>query len=171
MLMRKFNEKGFTLAELLIVVAIIAVLVAVSIPVFTTQLEKSREETDIANLRSAYAIVQTDAMTEGYKQPGSSAANGKYTKGDNNQYIAYYNIKAGELSNTNDGAKGKGSATKGGCEELTGHINYNEETPGNTTYLTVVIYEENNVAKDVQVGFTDKNSITASTKIGSSDWK
>ena len=32
----KKNKKGFTLAELLIVVAIIAVLVAISIPIFTT---------------------------------------------------------------------------------------------------------------------------------------
>ena len=49
------NKKGFTLAELLIVVAIIAVLVAIAIPVFTNQLEKSREATDAANIRSAYA--------------------------------------------------------------------------------------------------------------------
>ena len=48
------NKKGFTLAELLIVVAIIAVLVAISIPVFTSQLETSREATDLANVRSAY---------------------------------------------------------------------------------------------------------------------
>lgn len=51
----KNNKKGFTLAELLIVVAIIAVLVAISIPIFTTQLEKAREATDVANLRAAYA--------------------------------------------------------------------------------------------------------------------
>ena len=55
----KQNRKGFTLAELLIVVAIIAVLVAVAIPVFSAQLEKSREATDVANIRSAYAEVVT----------------------------------------------------------------------------------------------------------------
>ena len=59
----KNNKKGFTLAELLIVVAIIAVLVAISIPIFTTQLEKAREATDLANLRSAYAEVSADALT------------------------------------------------------------------------------------------------------------
>ncbi len=59
----KKNNKGFTLAELLIVVAIIAVLVAIAIPVFTTQLEKSRESTDQANVRSAYAQVMTDILT------------------------------------------------------------------------------------------------------------
>lgn len=61
--MKKKNNKGFTLAELLIVVAIIAVLTAIAIPVFTTQLEKSRESTDLANLRSAYAQVMTDVLT------------------------------------------------------------------------------------------------------------
>lgn len=60
--MRRSN-KGFTLAELLIVVAIIAVLVAVSIPIFTSQLEKSREATDLANVRAAYAEVMADATS------------------------------------------------------------------------------------------------------------
>ena len=57
------NKKGFTLAELLIVVAIIAVLVAIAIPVFTSQLEKAREATDLANLRSAYAEQMTGILT------------------------------------------------------------------------------------------------------------
>ena len=61
----KKNNKGFTLAELLIVVAIIAVLVAIAIPVFTTQLERSREATDIANIRAAYAEVMTDYLSAG----------------------------------------------------------------------------------------------------------
>jgi len=60
----KKNNKGFTLAELLIVVAIIAVLVAIAIPVFTTQLERSRESTDMANVRSAYATLVTNYLTD-----------------------------------------------------------------------------------------------------------
>ena len=40
-----------------------AVLVAIAIPVFTTQLEKSREATDVANVRSAYAYVMTEYLT------------------------------------------------------------------------------------------------------------
>ena len=59
----KKNNKGFTLAELLIVVAIIAVLVAIAIPVFNAQLEKSREATDQANVRSAYAYVMAQYLT------------------------------------------------------------------------------------------------------------
>lgn len=60
---KRNNKKGFTLAELLIVVAIIAVLVAIAIPIFTSQLEKSREATDIANVRAAYAEVVTSYLT------------------------------------------------------------------------------------------------------------
>lgn len=59
------NEKGFTLAELLIVVAIIGVLVAISIPIFTSQLEKAREATDLANIRSAYAEVVASYLSDG----------------------------------------------------------------------------------------------------------
>lgn len=60
----KKSQKGFTLAELLIVVAIIAVLVAISIPIFSSLLEKSREATDLANVRSAYAEVMSAAITQ-----------------------------------------------------------------------------------------------------------
>ncbi len=61
--MKKLNKKGFTLAELLIVVAIIAVLVGISIPIFTSQLEKAREATDAANIRAAYAEVSANYLT------------------------------------------------------------------------------------------------------------
>lgn len=60
----KNKRNGFTLTELLIVVAIIGVLVAVSIPVFSNQLEKSREATDLANVRSAYAELMADVMDD-----------------------------------------------------------------------------------------------------------
>lgn len=58
------NNRGFTLAELLITVAIIGVLVAISIPVFASQTEKSREATDLSNVRAAYAEVMAEAITE-----------------------------------------------------------------------------------------------------------
>ena len=40
----KKKRKGFTLAELLIVVAIIAVLVAIGIPIFTVSLKKAEKQ-------------------------------------------------------------------------------------------------------------------------------
>ncbi len=60
------RKQGFTLAELLIVVAIIAVLVAVAIPVFTAQLEKAKVATTVANLRAGYAEAQARAMLGDY---------------------------------------------------------------------------------------------------------
>lgn len=61
--LKKQGKKGFTLMELLIVVAIIAVLVAIAIPLFTNQLEKSRDATSVANIRSAYAQAQAAFLT------------------------------------------------------------------------------------------------------------
>ena len=70
--MKKNNNKGFTLAELLIVVAIIAVLVAIAIPIFTTQLEKAREATDVANIRDYYAEIATALLTGDLSDSGAA---------------------------------------------------------------------------------------------------
>ncbi len=71
------KKGGFTLAELLIVVAIIAVLVAISIPVFTAQLEKSRAATDAANIRAAYAQLTADYLAYGSEVGKSDNKHGK----------------------------------------------------------------------------------------------
>lgn len=76
------NEKGFTLAELLIVVAIIGVLVAISIPIFTSQLEKAREATDLANIRSAYAECSAAVLTDTEDSVNTDATKGVVVKVD-----------------------------------------------------------------------------------------
>lgn len=48
--------------EMLIVVAIIVILVAVSIPTFTAQLDKAKSATDDANLRAAKAVALNHEM-------------------------------------------------------------------------------------------------------------
>lgn len=58
----KQNRNGFTLMEMLIVIAMIAVLIIIAIPVFASQLEKAREAADLANVRSAYAQVSEEVM-------------------------------------------------------------------------------------------------------------
>ena len=49
------NKKGFTLIEMLVVIAIIAILVAVVIPVVNKSTEKAKAAADAANLRAVYA--------------------------------------------------------------------------------------------------------------------
>ena len=87
------NRKGFTLAELLIVVAIIAILVAISIPIFLKKLEQSREAVDIANLRDAYAYGQIEAL--------STQKSGH----------AWYDAKNGLLKDSPNGIAGYGKGT------------------------------------------------------------
>lgn len=62
-LRKKQNQKGFTLAELLIVVAIIAILAAIAFPMFSSQLDKAKAGADLANLRSAISIASTELLT------------------------------------------------------------------------------------------------------------
>ena len=57
------RQKGFTLAELLAVVGIIAVLVAVAIPIFSGAVEKAALAADHANARAAYSVVQLANLT------------------------------------------------------------------------------------------------------------
>ena len=71
--MKKNNKKGFTLAELLIVVAIIAVLVAIAIPVFSAQLDKSKLATATANARSVYAEYIANCLADS-ALPGDTTA-------------------------------------------------------------------------------------------------
>lgn len=59
------DKKGFTLAELLVVVAIVGILVAISIPVFTAQLSKARLATNQANMRAAKAAAVAAYLTDG----------------------------------------------------------------------------------------------------------
>lgn len=58
------KQGGFTLIEMLLVVAIIAILVAVSIPVVGTNLEKARDATDRANERAAKTLAMMLYMGE-----------------------------------------------------------------------------------------------------------
>lgn len=62
-------KRGFTLMELLIVVAIIAILVAIAIPTITSSLHKAKEAADMANVRAYYATLQSDYLLTGEFDP------------------------------------------------------------------------------------------------------
>ena len=74
----KKNEKGFTLMEMLIVVAIIAVLIAIAIPTFNASLNKARVATDEANIRSGYASTMAEVLTENLGEDTTKTGTVKY---------------------------------------------------------------------------------------------
>ena len=85
-------------AELLIVVAIIGVLVAISIPIFTSQLEKAREATDISNIRAAYAEVTADYLTNGGKSKTATVAARQKQSGWQNSQNGKLNARVNGVS-------------------------------------------------------------------------
>lgn len=84
---------GFTLVEMLIVVAIIAILVAISIPLINSALEKARDATDQANERAAKAeafILILDQKGEYAKIPNGATY-------DDLKKGAFYDADKGKL--------------------------------------------------------------------------
>ena len=98
------NKKGFTLMEMLIVVAIIVILVAVSIPTFTSQLDKAKSATDAANLRAAKAVAQNVEMMGQWSD---------YVSDIEDDTTLYYNIDKGTFEENYSGSEyGNGGADK-----------------------------------------------------------
>lgn len=103
------KNSGFTLIEMLIVVAIIAILIAVSIPLVNGALEQARDATDQANERAAKAetilyftgVVTDDALTAaGNYKPGTAIP---ATGGT----ALYYDAEDGSIKTTKPEAYGQ----------------------------------------------------------------
>ena len=59
------SKKGFTLVELMIVVVIMAILVAVAVPIFSAVTQKAREKTCAGNKRQIISQITNLAMSDG----------------------------------------------------------------------------------------------------------
>lgn len=149
-IIRPNNKKGFTMAELLIVVAIIAVLVAVAIPVFNKQLEKSREAYDIATMRQAasaaidlyYAgITKSNHPGLSYSDVGNKERNNAYGAYDPSSGKIYPSRGALPASSK---TYGKGTSVDGGTQYTMGNVNgaYKADLDYTKAVVMVSIYPE-----------------------------
>lgn len=76
LLNKKKNNKGFTLVELVIVIAILAILVGLLAPQYTKYVEKSRKSADVDNMNEMVKAVQVYAVDQGTKAGGNKATSG-----------------------------------------------------------------------------------------------
>lgn len=65
--MKKTNNSGFSLVELIIVIAIMAVLIGVLAPQFIKYVESSRQSTDMQNVQELKTAIETYVAENGEK--------------------------------------------------------------------------------------------------------
>lgn len=99
-------------------------MVAISIPIFTSQLEKAREATDAANIRAAYAAVSTDVLED--SQTDDTANSVTYKDGVYTATVTATQTKDGwQTSSLKDGKIGGQDVealTKGNTWTITGNV-------------------------------------------------
>lgn len=125
-LSRKLKKTGgFTLIEMLIVVAIIAILVAVSIPMVSSSLEKARKATDDANERAAKSAAMIEYMING---SGTGAATYHYNAESGK---AIPDSQSSEVAAIKD--YGQGSKKDASSDSRTTHVIVTFDASGNAT--------------------------------------
>lgn len=132
--MKKHNKKGFTIVELVIVIAVIAILAAVLIPTFSNLVKKANLSNDQQNVRNMNTALAVEVIPDSKFATAGDAINGLYREGWN----------AGKLETYSNGF----------------HYAYSLEK--NTMYLLdetdTVVYPQEEVDKSTLWGLYDDNS-------------
>lgn len=134
---RKLNNKGFSLVELIIVIAIMAVLIGLLAPQFIKYVQRSKYSTDVKNGQEIATVIQTLIADNKLKEnksdiPVSGSAIMDEAKksnllsevpvskvSDKNQFYATYDVKNGKVV-VKIGEAASGSAVSQLYPELTG---------------------------------------------------
>ena len=79
--MKRNNKKGFTIVELVIVIAVIAILAGVLIPTFSGVVKKAQESAEVQKVSAAYKEALALELAEGKGEftTGKSETVGDYT--------------------------------------------------------------------------------------------
>lgn len=111
------SRKGFTLMEMLIVVAIIVILLAIAVPYLTNALTTAKQTTDDANIKTAYteSILKDNLKLDGTNQAGVSGD--QITFSDGTKYKLKYYSSVDQSKTPWEGSKtaasgGGGSGSK-----------------------------------------------------------
>lgn len=134
-----YNTNGFTLAELLVTVSIIGVLVAVSIPIFASQLSKSKLAVDQANVRSAKAAALVEYMSSNISE----------------EITYYYNAASGTVQKNIDGISGYGKTTDEKLKVQTGATGDPVSDDGTAAFVAVTIPDE--LSSGIELAWTTSN--------------
>lgn len=132
--MKKSNKKGFTIVELVIVIAVIAILAAVLIPTFSNVVEKANESKAMQQARIAYENYLADHADKSDLKQNICIKVGKY----------YFYVTNGQFN----------ADSKKNCEK---------PTTGNDAYMHVEVSDKAEVftsttGEDGSISYTTHNS-------------
>ena len=96
---KKLNNKGFSLVELIIVIAIMAILVGVLAPQYIKYVERSRKSTDVQTLASMHDALSTLVMDPAYAtEVNGTSGSTAFTVTLNKGAAATYNLGSSQIS-------------------------------------------------------------------------